>query len=167
MLSFSPTLWAAARDILAGIGSYFASPGVVSHLESNEYLHAMVFVVLGAVIEYPVSLGLKIYSTFVIEEEFGFNKHTASSFAGDEAKDFIFMNLFLSALMYMPMIFLVGWAGPNAWYYLWAFLSTFVLLFNIIYPVVIAPLFNKFTPLEDTGAQPSNPDATPRDTVRE
>ena len=48
------------------------------------------------------------------------------------------MNVFLSALMYMPMIFLLDWAGPDAWCYLWAFLSAFVLVFNIAYPVVIA-----------------------------
>jgi STE24 endopeptidase len=59
------------------------------------------------------------------------------------------MNLLLSSIMYLPMIFLVGWAGPDAWWYLWAFLSAFVFVFNIIYPVVIAPLFNKFTPLQD------------------
>ena len=153
MLSFSPTLWAASRDILAGIGSYFAGPGGVSHLGTDEYLHAMVFVVLGAVVEYPDSLALKIYSSFVLEEEFGFNKHTASSFAGDEVNN-SFHELFLSALMYMPAIFSLM-AGPNACI-IFGHFCCFVLLFNIIYPVVIASSTNSFLKT----LQPSNPDAT-------
>lgn len=151
----APRLWLAAAQLLPTLGID----------ATNQYAHAMAFVVLGAVVEYPVSLVLKVYSTFVIEEEFGFNKHTAASFAGDEAKSFCIMNLLISAIMYMPMIYLVDWAGPNAWYYLWAFLSAFVLVFNIAYPVVIAPLFNTFTPLEDEGSTPANPSAKPRKTV--
>ena len=44
------------------------------------YFHAAVFVIVGSVVEYPIGLLIKIYSTFVIEEHFGFNKHTWKSF---------------------------------------------------------------------------------------
>ena len=51
--------------------------------------------------------------------------------------------------MFVPMIYLLNWAGEDAWYYLWAFLSGLVLFFNMIYPPFIAPLFNKFGPITD------------------
>ena len=50
------------------------------------------------------------------EEEFGFNKHTWRTFFGDELKSFLVMSLIMNALMFCPMVFLIEWAGPNAWY---------------------------------------------------
>ena len=50
------------------------------------------------------------------EEEFGFNKHTWRTFFGDEIKSFLVMSLIMNALMFCPMVFLIEWAGPNAWY---------------------------------------------------
>ena len=150
MLLLSPVLWVAAGS--AVVDRF----GVNSDSAYKQYLQAFVFLMLGSIVEWPVSLVLKVYRTFVIEEEFGFNKHTWKSFAGDEIKSLIVMQLLLGALMYMPMIFLLDWAGPNAWLYLWAFLSCFVLIFNIAYPVVIAPLFNTFTPLQDEPAKTSD-----------
>ncbi len=150
MLLLSPELWIMADNIAVD------RLGVEGDSAYKQYFQAFVFLMLGSIVEWPVSLVLKVYRTFVIEEEFGFNKHTWKSFAGDEIKSLIVMQLLLGALMYMPMIFLLDWAGPNAWLYLWAFLSAFVLIFNIAYPVVIAPLFNTFTPLQDEPAKTSS-----------
>ena len=147
MLLLSPELWIMADSVVIN------RLGVEGDSAYKQYFQAFVFIMLGSIVEWPVSLVLKVYRTFVIEEEFGFNKHTWKSFAGDEIKSLIVMQLLLGALMYMPMIYLLDWAGPNAWLYLWAFLSVFVLIFNIAYPVVIAPLFNTFTPLQDEPAK--------------
>jgi len=95
-----------------------------------------------------VNLPFDLYSTFVIEQKFGFNKTTAGTFFADQVK-----SLLLGALLGGPLLALVlvlfGQGGPHVW--LWAWLITSVLLFALAYaaPAVILPLFNKFTPLEE------------------
>ncbi len=76
MLQYAPMLWSLAAEAVGAVG-----------LDAgNQYCHAMSFVVLSSVAEYPISTVLKVYSTFVIEQEFGFNKHTWKTFVSDEIK---------------------------------------------------------------------------------
>jgi STE24 endopeptidase len=112
------------------------------------YAHGMVFIagfaVLGFVLELPSSL----YRTFVIEERFGFNKLTLRLFVAD-----LFKQALLAALIGLPVLFVVLWLmaqmGPRWWLYVWLFWLGFNLLVMLIYPTLIAPLFNKFSPLAD------------------
>ncbi|BBO20334.1 MAG: peptidase [Rhodocyclaceae bacterium] len=100
--------------------------------------------VLNAVIDLPFSL----WRTFVIEERFGFNKMTPRLFAIDAAKGAL-----LGAVIGLPLLAAVLWLmermGDCWWLYVWLFWLGFNLLALLIYPTVIAPLFNKFTPLAD------------------
>lgn len=100
--------------------------------------------VLNAVIDLPFSL----WRTFVIEERFGFNKMTPRLFAIDAAKGAL-----LGAVIGLPLLAAVLWLmermGDYWWLYVWLFWLGFNLLALLIYPTVIAPLFNKFTPLAD------------------
>ncbi|MEI6745469.1 MAG: M48 family metallopeptidase [Methylococcaceae bacterium] len=94
--------------------------------------------------EMPVSW----YGTFVIEEKFGFNKNTPAQFIKDEI-----MQLGLAAGIGLPILTLILWimesVGSTWWIWAWAILMSFSLLMSWLFPTVIAPLFNKFTPMED------------------
>jgi len=102
-----------------------------------------ILILLGQLIDLPFS----IYSTFVIEEKYGFNKTTAKTFVVDLLK-----GLLLTVLLGAPIFALVLWifsAVANAWLWAWGSLSIIQLFIMFIAPVVILPLFNKFTPLEE------------------
>jgi len=102
------------------------------------------FAAIGGLIDLPLSL----YQTFVIEERFGFNKMTWRLWLADAAK-----GLLVGAVIGLPIAALILWlmgaAGPLWWLWAWCFWMGFNLLLMVIYPTFIAPLFNKFQPLED------------------
>ncbi len=118
--------------------TFFTSP-----LLAGVAATACIFLLL-TVIEIPTS----IYQTFVIEEKFGFNKSTVNQFIKDQ-----FMHLGLGAAIGLPLLALILWimdnVGPLWWLWAWAIIMSFSLLMSWLYPTVIAPLFNKFTPMED------------------
>ncbi len=95
-----------------------------------------------------IGLPFSIYSTFIIEEQFGFNKTTPKTFALDLIKTVI-----LAGCIGGPLLAAVLWffqaAGNLAWLYCWLAVTVFILIIQFLAPVVIMPLFNKFTPLED------------------
>lgn len=96
-----------------------------------------------------LDLPMSVWRTFVLEEKFGFNHTTAKTFTGDLLKQTILM-----LVIAIPMIALVLWlmtnSGPQWWIYVWAVWIGFGLLMMWAYPTFIAPLFNKFVPLEDS-----------------
>jgi len=97
-----------------------------------------------------LSLPLAWYRTFVIEERFGFNRTTLSLWIADLAKGTL-----VAAALGIPLAALVLWlmarAGALWWLYAWIAWVAFQVLILALYPTVIAPLFNKFSPLADTG----------------
>ncbi|MDP5241301.1 M48 family metallopeptidase [Uliginosibacterium sp. 31-16] len=99
---------------------------------------------LGFIWELPGSL----YYTFVLEEKFGFNKTTLATFITDIVKSSA-----ISILIGAPLLWLVLWLirsmGGNWWLWTWGVLIAFNLAAMVIYPIFIAPLFNKFEPLKD------------------
>lgn len=94
-----------------------------------------------------ISLPFSWYSTFSIEEKFGFNKMTPGIFIGD-----FFKGLILAALIGLPFILALLWVFekvPMAWFWGWVITTVFMLVGVFLAPTLIMPLFNKFTPLED------------------
>lgn len=89
-----------------------------------------------------------LYKTFVIEARFGFNKMTVALYVSDTLK-----HLALAAVLGVPLLYGVLWLmarmGGAWWLYVWAVWVGFVLLIQFAYPSFIAPLFNKFHPLQD------------------
>ncbi|MGA8052213.1 MAG: M48 family metallopeptidase [Burkholderiales bacterium] len=106
-----------------------------------------VVVLLGA-----LELPLTVYRTFVVEARFGFNRMTPALFIADLAKQTL-----LGALLGIPLLVLVLWLmarmGASWWIYVWLAWMGFNLLVLLIYPTFIAPLFNKFSPLQDPGLE--------------
>ena len=95
-----------------------------------------------------VTLPLSYYSTFVIEEKFGFNKTTKGTFFLDKIKGWL-MTAVVGGLLLAVIIWFFQWAGNNFWLYAWALVSFFTVFMNLFYSKLIVPLFNKQTPLED------------------
>lgn len=102
------------------------------------------FTLISSLVDIPASL----YSTFVIEEKFGFNKTTLKTFFVD-----MFKGTALSLIIGVPLIMLILWlmesTGELWWLYAWLALTAFSILMMWAYPKFIAPLFNKFKPLEE------------------
>lgn len=101
-------------------------------------------IVIGTLIDLPFSL----YRTFVVEEKFGFNKTTANIFIADMLKNFVLMLLIGVPLLYV-ILYLMDIMGEYWWLYVWLVLMGFSLLMLWFYPAFIAPLFNKFKPLDN------------------
>ncbi len=102
------------------------------------------FALVNGLLDLPFTL----YSTFRIEERFGFNKMTFRLWLGDLVK-----SLLVGLVIGLPIVALILWimGSTGAWWWLWAWgvWMGFNLLVLVLYPTVIAPLFNKFQPLED------------------
>ena len=95
-----------------------------------------------------LGLPLSLYRIFVIEQRFGFNRMTPRLFVIDLAK-----GLAVGAVLGIPLLLVVLWlaqaAGPLWWLYVWMVLVAYSLFLQMIYPAVVMPLFNKFSPLAD------------------
>ncbi|HSV60549.1 MAG TPA: M48 family metallopeptidase [Variovorax sp.] len=102
------------------------------------------FSLIGGVLELPFAL----WQTFRLEERFGFNKMTLRLWIGDLLKSTL-----LGALIGLPLAALILWlmgaAGSRWWLWAWAVWIGFNLTLMLLYPTFIAPLFNKFKPLDD------------------
>jgi STE24 endopeptidase len=95
-----------------------------------------------------LSLPFSIYSIFVIEERFGFNKTTWSTFVLDLTKGLI-LSLLLGGPLLTGILFFFEYTGSNAWWLCWLGVTLYMLIVQFIAPTWIMPLFNKFTPLEE------------------
>ncbi len=111
---------------------------------TSEVLLIVIYTLLNSLLVLPFSY----YSTFKIEQHFGFNNTTLQLFIVDLIKGTL-----LGLVIGVPLLYLVMWLmnnlGNQWWLWVWGVLVVFNLLILIIYPTFIAPLFNKFTPLED------------------
>jgi STE24 endopeptidase len=110
--------------------------------------HQLALVAAVIVISGLVDLPFDYYRQFVLEERFGFNKMTVRLFVVDMLK-----GILIGAAIGLPLLWviltLMDKAGDLWWLYAWMVWTGFQILMLVLYPTVIAPLFNKFTPLED------------------
>lgn len=108
----------------------------------------LVYIGILAIANLILALPFDLYSTFVIEEKYGFNKTTPRLFVIDRIK-----GLALSIIIGTPVLALIMWflefTGDRAWLYCWIFSVVFSLAFQYIAPVWILSLFNKYTPLPE------------------
>jgi len=95
-----------------------------------------------------LSLPFSVYATFVIEERFGFNQTTWTTFLLDLAKG-VLLALLLGVPLLAGVLAFFEYAGINAWWLCWIAVTLYMLGVQFIAPTWIMPLFNKFTPLDD------------------
>lgn len=120
----------------------------VRNLPVAPYLQGVVVVGLVSLLFWIISLPFSLYSTFSIESRFGFNRTTPALYAIDTLKGFA-----LASVIGIPVLLALFWFmdKTGAYWWLWAFAAMTLLqiVMSILAPLVIAPLFNKFTPLPD------------------
>jgi STE24 endopeptidase len=118
--------------------------------EAGGYAHGIALILSMGVVSAVIELPLDLYRTFVLEARFGFNRTTPALFVADLAKQTL-----VGLLLGVPLLFCVLWLmarmGDLWWLWVWGTWVGFNLLILAIYPTLIAPLFNKFTPLADEG----------------
>lgn len=107
-------------------------------------LFMMSLIILASLIDLPFS----IYRHFVLEEKFGFNKMTPKLFISDELKGLLLSIVFVLPILYL-VLYLMANLGQFWWFFVWLTLMIISLIAFWLYPTFIAPIFNKFTPLED------------------
>jgi STE24 endopeptidase len=116
--------------------------------EAGGYAHGIALILSVAAITGLVDLPFSIYRTFVIEARFGFNRMTPALFVADLAKSTA-LGLALGVPLLLAVLWLMAKMGSLWWLYVWLTWVGFNLLMLVAYPTLIAPLFNKFTPLAD------------------
>jgi STE24 endopeptidase len=116
--------------------------------EPAGYAHGVTLIVSVAAISSAIDLPFAIYRTFVIEARFGFNRITPRLFVVDLVKQ-IMLGLAIGVPILLLVLWLMARMGERWWLYVWLTWIAFNLLMLVIYPTLIAPLFNKFTPLAE------------------
>lgn len=101
-------------------------------------------VVILSVIDLPLSW----YRTFRIESRFGFNQMTFALFVSDLAKQAL-VGAVVGAPLLLAVLWLMEEMGSNWWLYVWLLWVVFSIVMLVVYPTYIAPLFNKFSPMQD------------------
>ncbi|HZV61170.1 MAG TPA: M48 family metallopeptidase [Methylophilaceae bacterium] len=119
-----------------------------SVMPDHEIMRGALVILSALLVSSLIELPFDYYKTFVIDERFGFNKMTPKMFFSDLIKHSL-VGLLLGAPILFAALYLMQGAGDYWWIYLWVVWSVFNLLMLAIYPTFIAPLFNKFSPLQD------------------
>ncbi|HCM75488.1 MAG TPA: peptidase M48, partial [Cytophagales bacterium] len=88
------------------------------------------------------------YSTFVIEERYGFNKTTVKTFVTDKLKGYLLGSIIGGSLLAL-LIYSINQIGPDFWIWFGLLAAAFILFINMFYTTLLLPLFNKLTPLGD------------------
>ena len=139
---------AAVLLVLTFGGGLQAIDNLAASIFSSGILRGVAFVAILTVILSVIELPFDLYRTFGIESRFGFNKMTLGMFFGDLAKQAV-----VGAALGIPILFAVLWLmagmGELWWLYVWLVALAFMLFVQFIAPSVIAPLFNKFVPMQD------------------
>ena len=117
-------------------------------LSSSTLMAGLVFFGILGLFSAITSMPRSIYFTFVIEEKYGFNKTTWKTFINDLVKAAL-LTLVLGTPIAYSILWIMEKLGSNWWIYAFVFLTTIQLLLVFIYPTYIAPIFNKFSPLEE------------------
>jgi len=121
---------------------------IIRQFKFNDIISGVFFSLLLIILISLLKLPFSAYSTFIIEEKYGFNRTSVKTFIIDIIKSFL-----LLLIIGVPVLALILWFfeffGSLAWLYVWGFVSLFQIFMLFISPVIIMPLFNKYTPLED------------------
>jgi len=95
-----------------------------------------------------LNIPFQLYSTFVIEEKFGFNKTTIKTFWIDKIKGYLLSAIIGGGILWL-LLYLIFKLGPDFWIIFWVAIGFFTLFINMFYTSLIVPLFNKLSPLEE------------------
>ncbi|KAH8664047.1 peptidase family M48 [Xylariales sp. PMI_506] len=134
-----PKLWAWSGTLLLAV-----APARFT----GEISQSIVFVLSFMLISQLLSLPTSVYHTFVLEEKFGFNKQTPKLFVTDMLKQNM-LAFILTPPILAGFLSIVKRAGNQFFFHLWLFVAGLQVFMITVYPIVILPLFNKLSPLEE------------------
>ena len=146
---FSTSAFATLLSVMVlSLGGFGILDGFLRPLVANPILLSLCFFGALMVLSDLVNLPFQWYSTFVIEERFGFNKTNLKTFVMDKLKGYLLGIIIGGALGYV-LLWLIMELGSSFWLYALGVVALFVLFANLFYTSLILPLFNKLSPLEE------------------
>ena len=130
------------------LGGFGWLDGHLRPLLENEIILALGFFGIIMIVSDLLGIPFQLYSTFVIEEKYGFNKTTIKIFILDKLKGYA-LGAVLGGLLISILLYLIQTIGPNFWIWFGLIAACLILLVNMFYTSLLLPLFNKLTPLGD------------------
>ena len=131
---------------------WFEGFGILSNYIADDYsspfIQTAIFFLVLFIFNTIISLPFSYYSTFYIEEKFGFNKTTLKIFIMDKIKG-ILLSMLIGGVLLWAAMYLLSVFNEDFWIWLWIGLSAFMVFINMFYAELIVPIFNKLTPLKD------------------
>eukprot|EP01105_Mastigella_eilhardi_P015865 TRINITY_DN3630_c0_g1_i1.p1 TRINITY_DN3630_c0_g1~~TRINITY_DN3630_c0_g1_i1.p1 ORF type:complete len:437 (-),score=128.43 TRINITY_DN3630_c0_g1_i1:58-1254(-) len=138
LLALVSVLWGFSLKVISKFG-----------LDSSyEVTQSLVFIFVSMEVNHLLSLPFDLYSTFVIEQRYAFNKTTWKIYLTDELKT-LALSVIIGCPVMAAFIHIIKWGGPNFWFYTWVFLFAVSIVMTFIYPLFIMPLFNKLESLPE------------------
>ncbi|HDZ40799.1 MAG TPA: M48 family peptidase [Bacteroidetes bacterium] len=129
-------------------GGFAWIDNIARSITQNQILVSIIFFGIIGLASDLLGLPFSWYDTFIIEEKFGFNKTSKTTFFLDHLKSWL-----LAIIIGAPLLALITWiyyaAGEMFWIYVWLVITVFSVFMNMFYSNLIAPLFNKQKPLEE------------------
>lgn len=126
--------------------------GAIATFKLHLILQALVFFGVLAIIGGAAGMPFDIYSTFVLEKKYGFSTITWRLWLIDLFKSLAISSILMGIMISVFMAFIL-YLPTSWWFWAWVFFTLFEILLLWIYPVVIAPLFNKYEPIKDEALQ--------------
>ena len=136
--------------LLSGFLPWLA--GTIHHWGLGGIAGGLFFFAVLSIITTLLHLPFSLYDTFIVEERYGFNRMTLKMWISDLAKSLVISTI-LGGLVLWFLLFLLIHGGGLWWVWAWIVLGLFELLLLWLFPLVIAPLFNKFEPVENKGLE--------------
>ncbi len=133
---------------MLGFGGFGMLDAFLRPLIENEIALALAFFGILAIASDLITMPFQWYATFVIEEKYGFNKTTPSTFVLDKIKGYA-LGIVIGGPLMATLITLIRNIGPGFWLWFGAIAAVLMLFINMFYTSLILPLFNKLTPLPD------------------
>ena len=130
------------------VGGFNVVDNFVRGLDLPPIATGLVFFAILYFVRDTVSIPFSLYSDFVIEERFGFNKMTVKTFVLDHIKTYA-LAIVLGVPLLGGVLYFFEKTGNLAWIYAWGLISCFIIIVPQLFTTLIAPMFNKFTPLEE------------------
>ena len=148
------SLWLDSALLLALTfgGGIAAAANLAASLTAQPQLTGMLTIALCLLASGVASLPLQLYGTFVIERRFGFSHVSVGLFISDQLKSLL-LGVLLGAPLLLAMLWLIDHGGSHFWLWSWLLWCAFALALSWAYPTLIAPRFNRFTPLSDAALQ--------------
>lgn len=131
--------------ILSGLLPWLAE----SLARMNFLIAGLIFFAVICLVEVLMGLPFDYYHSFVIEDRYGFNTKTLKIWLSDLVKSMLVL-IILGTFLVSALLLMITYAGQSWWIWAWVIFLLFQLIMTILYPTVIAPLFNRFTSLEDS-----------------